>query len=136
MFILLAAYTVAGIFLPAAKPTGLRTQRVVVVLIKTSWHLRWVHHPNFLRLFFFLPCATLHFPYSKGAFYFYWRERPLEEHRRTVAENKRADIEDASKYIVDRMLYISYGDDVTGEGKFNNCSVWIQDPFYVAEQGR
>ncbi len=28
-------------------------------------------------------------------------------------------------YIVERMTYISYGD-LTGNGKFNNCTVWIQ----------
>ena len=53
-----------------------------------------------------------------------------------MAFNKKADIEDAMNYIVDRMRYVSFGDDVTGDGRFNNCTVWIQDQFFVKEQGR
>ena len=36
------------------------------------------------------------------------------------------------------MEYISFGDgqDVTEDGRYNNCTVFIEDPYYVAEQGK
>ncbi len=73
--------------------------------------------------------------FRSGAYYFFKQEEPLETQNREIARNKAMDIEDAMVYITKRMRYISYGDNITGYGKFNNCSVWIQDPFYVADQG-
>ena len=57
-------------------------------------------------------------------------ETPLEDHMEQVMQSKVLDLKDAMNYIADRMQYITYDDD----GKFNNCSVFIQDPFYQPKQ--
>ena len=64
--------------------------------------------------------------------FFYWNmESEIEAGDKEEMLGKAADINISLNYISDHLTYIAYGDSNTREGSYNNCTVFIDDPYWT-----
>ena len=73
---------------------------------------------------------TTDFQLFLGAYYFHTQEYPLEEHQAEIMQNSLLDLNDSMSYVADHLEYITF----STFGKYNNCTVYEQEPFYQPKQ--